>query len=221
MSSKEETLRFEQVEDSFHKWAGRLSGRKFEHWELINSAWLYGKVRFLRQSQIKFASMRIKYDMIDYMRRETFDNARKAKRAEVRESRIKQCAEIDGKEDEIGVEQEPGSGGKGGRCFYVKTFSDIVFRQNRQNGDSKEVPFDIEIFDDCLTGRKDFINTIIKKLIMSRTEKLFLKLYYVENFTLKEIGKVCGLHESRISQIKSSIIKKLKTINYLELLGCK
>jgi len=61
-------LTFEQIEPHFHKWARFFCNRSFDYWELINSAWLYGKVRFLPQSEIKYASYRIKCDMIDYMR---------------------------------------------------------------------------------------------------------------------------------------------------------
>lgn len=66
---KANTLTFEQVESHLHKWGKVLSNNRFEEWELINSAWLYGKIRFLPQSKIKFASLRIRYDMLDYIRR--------------------------------------------------------------------------------------------------------------------------------------------------------
>ena len=62
-------LSFEQVEPAFHKWARFFVNKRFEYWELINAAWLEGKVRFLPKSKIRFASKRIKLDMIDYMRR--------------------------------------------------------------------------------------------------------------------------------------------------------
>lgn len=65
---KSNTLNFEQIKPQFHKWAKFFCNKNFEYWELINSAWLYGKVRFLPQSKIKLASKRIKYDMMDYMR---------------------------------------------------------------------------------------------------------------------------------------------------------
>jgi len=70
----EVTLTFEQVESHLHKWAQILSSYtdgRFEIWELINSAWADGKVRLLPQSKIKYASHRIRWDMIDYIRRKT------------------------------------------------------------------------------------------------------------------------------------------------------
>ena len=41
-------------------------------------------------------------------------------------------------------------------------------------------------------------------------EQLVMQLYYVEELNLKEIGEVLGVSESRISQILSSVVKKLR-----------
>ena len=56
--------------------------------------------------------------------------------------------------------------------------------------------------------RKDLRNLTTKDL--SRREKLIMDLYYYENMTMKEIGKVIDLTESRIGQMHSSIIDKLR-----------
>jgi len=37
-----------------------------------------------------------------------------------------------------------------------------------------------------------------------------LTLYYYEELTMKEIGEVLGVNESRISQIHSKVLAKLK-----------
>jgi len=42
-------------------------------------------------------------------------------------------------------------------------------------------------------------------------EQLVMQLYYVEELNLKEIGEVLGVSESRISQILSSVVKKIRT----------
>jgi len=36
-------------------------------------------------------------------------------------------------------------------------------------------------------------------------------LYYVEELNLKEIGEVLGVTESRVSQLLSAVVKKLRT----------
>jgi RNA polymerase sigma factor for flagellar operon FliA len=46
---------------------------------------------------------------------------------------------------------------------------------------------------------------------LSEREKLVLSLYYSEGMNLKEIGAVIGVSESRVSQILSSNVKKLRT----------
>jgi len=51
----------------------------------------------------------------------------------------------------------------------------------------------------------DFIDALPEK------EKLVITLYYYEEMTLKEIANVLGMSESRISQIHSKVILKLKT----------
>ncbi|MCK9330110.1 MAG: FliA/WhiG family RNA polymerase sigma factor [Candidatus Cloacimonetes bacterium] len=43
-------------------------------------------------------------------------------------------------------------------------------------------------------------------------ERLVISLYYYENLNLKEIGKVLEVSESRISQIHSSAVNKLRTM---------
>lgn len=49
---------------------------------------------------------------------------------------------------------------------------------------------------------------------MPPIEKMVLSLYYQEELTLREIAKIVGLHESRISQLKSQALLRLRT--YLE-----
>lgn len=46
---------------------------------------------------------------------------------------------------------------------------------------------------------------------MSELEKTVLSLYYYEEMTLREIAKVLALHESRISQLKSQAILRLRS----------
>jgi RNA polymerase sigma factor for flagellar operon FliA len=45
---------------------------------------------------------------------------------------------------------------------------------------------------------------------LSEREKLVLSLYYSEGMNLKEIGAVIGVSESRVSQILSANVKKLR-----------
>ena len=56
--------------------------------------------------------------------------------------------------------------------------------------------------------RKDLKNLITRGL--SRAERLIVLLYYYEGMTMKEIGQTLDLSESRVSQMHSSILARLK-----------
>ncbi|TVQ62807.1 MAG: FliA/WhiG family RNA polymerase sigma factor [Phycisphaerales bacterium] len=56
--------------------------------------------------------------------------------------------------------------------------------------------------------RRDIKNMITKGL--SRAERLIVILYYYEEMTMKEIGETLDLSESRVSQMHSSILARLK-----------
>ncbi|MDH4203347.1 MAG: FliA/WhiG family RNA polymerase sigma factor [Phycisphaerae bacterium] len=56
--------------------------------------------------------------------------------------------------------------------------------------------------------KRDLKNLISKGL--TRAEKLIVILYYYEEMTMKEIGATLDLSESRVSQMHSSIVARLK-----------
>jgi RNA polymerase sigma factor for flagellar operon FliA len=56
--------------------------------------------------------------------------------------------------------------------------------------------------------RKDMKELLTKGL--SRAERLIIILYYFEEMTMKEIGATLDLSESRVSQMHSSILARLK-----------
>lgn len=57
--------------------------------------------------------------------------------------------------------------------------------------------------------KRDLKNLVSKGL--TRAEKLIIFLYYYEEMTMKEIGATLDLSESRVSQMHSSVIFRLKT----------
>jgi RNA polymerase sigma factor for flagellar operon FliA len=71
-----------------------------------------------------------------------------------------------------------------------------VIRDTRQENPLKEIQ------------RKDLKLLITKGL--SRAERLIVILYYYEEMTMKEIGMTLDLSESRVSQMHSSILARLK-----------
>jgi len=46
---------------------------------------------------------------------------------------------------------------------------------------------------------------------LSKNERLILILYYWEEMTMKEIGATLDLSESRVSQMHSAILERLRT----------
>jgi RNA polymerase sigma factor for flagellar operon FliA len=58
------------------------------------------------------------------------------------------------------------------------------------------------------TDLKDRIADAIARL--PEREKLVVALYYYENLTLREIGEVLGVTESRVSQLHTKAILRLK-----------
>ena len=69
--------------------------------------------------------------------------------------------------------------------------------------------------------KDELIETVTKALdMLSERDRLVLSLYYYEELTLKEIGEVLGVSESRVSQLNKKAILNLrgmmKKLNYLD-----
>lgn len=56
--------------------------------------------------------------------------------------------------------------------------------------------------------RRDVLRTVTRGL--SKPERLIIILYYFEEMTMKEIGKTLDLSESRVSQVHTAIVKRLR-----------
>ena len=87
-------------------------------------------------------------------------------------------------------------------------------RRCRQSDGSRELR-EIDVINDetqsdplSETQRRDLRDLVTKGL--SRAERLIVVLYYYEQMTMKEIGATLDLSESRVSQMHSSILARLK-----------
>ena len=59
----------------------------------------------------------------------------------------------------------------------------------------------------------DTVNDLAKAIdTLKEKEKIIINLYYYENLTYKEISEIIGISESRISQIISACLTKLKKL---------
>lgn len=86
---------------------------------------------------------------------------------------------------------------------------------SRKQQDDSGDGCDIEVLPDA-TSRdplKENLRADLRELVtrgLSRAERLILVLYYYENMTMKEIGATLDLSESRVSQMHSAILARLK-----------
>lgn len=83
------------------------------------------------------------------------------------------------------------------------------------SGSSSREVFEIDVLADqrqvnpfANVSRRDLRDLVTKGL--SRAERLIVILYYYEQMTMKEIGVVLDLSESRVSQMHTSVLSRLK-----------
>lgn len=96
-----------------------------------------------------------------------------------------------------------------------QTVATISLTRKAAPGDGNREVREIDVIkDDTQTNplleiqRRDLKEMITKGL--SRAERLIVILYYYEGMTMKEIGSTLDLSESRVSQMHSSILARLK-----------
>lgn len=85
-------------------------------------------------------------------------------------------------------------------------------RENTGDGDEMEpylsVP-DERAADPVVDTQRRFLKGYVTRGL-SRAERLLVTLYYYENLTMREVGQVLDLSESRVSQLHSQIITRLR-----------
>jgi RNA polymerase sigma factor for flagellar operon FliA len=166
-----------------------------------------------------YAIFRIKGAVLSELRARDFlsrSNRRKIRELESAYSRLEQKF---GREvEDIEVAQELGIDLE--QVYRTKQMSSISFISLEELGvssrDEKEklLNYLINNEDDALTMTKlkelrEAMAEAIKKL--PEKERLVISLYYLEELTMKETGKILGITESRVSQIHSQAILHLRT----------
>ena len=64
---------------------------------------------------------------------------------------------------------------------------------------------------DVIVEEAEFMDAVTDAIAqLPEREQMVMQLYYVEELNLKEIGEILGVSESRVSQILSSVVKKLR-----------
>jgi RNA polymerase sigma factor for flagellar operon FliA len=93
--------------------------------------------------------------------------------------------------------------------------SQVSLNTKYSDGDSEKDIREIDIIKDersenpVIEAQKRDLRSLLTKGL-TRAERLIVVLYYYEEMTMKEIGATLDLSESRVSQMHSSIIARLK-----------
>jgi RNA polymerase sigma factor for flagellar operon FliA len=95
---------------------------------------------------------------------------------------------------------------KRGQAKQFETFSMEVMADEVMNiaDESSRQP-------DAIVERKEFMQAVGQAIAeLPERDQLLMSLYYVEELNLKEIGETLGVTESRVSQLLTAIVKKLR-----------
>jgi RNA polymerase sigma factor for flagellar operon FliA len=64
---------------------------------------------------------------------------------------------------------------------------------------------------EAIVEHADFMRAVTQAIAdLPERDQLLMQLYYVEELNLKEIGEIVGVTESRVSQLLTAIVKKLR-----------
>jgi RNA polymerase sigma factor for flagellar operon FliA len=86
--------------------------------------------------------------------------------------------------------------------FSMEVVSDEVMSMPADRGQQPDIQVE----------EAEFMQAVVEAIDhLPEREKLVMSLYYVEELNLKEIGEVLGVTESRVSQILSTVVKKLRS----------
>ena len=88
---------------------------------------------------------------------------------------------------------------------------DTKYSESEGEKDIREIDIvkDEKSLDPLIESQKRDLKSLLTKGL-TRAERLIIVLYYYEEMTMKEIGATLDLSESRVSQMHSSIIARLK-----------
>jgi RNA polymerase sigma factor for flagellar operon FliA len=93
-----------------------------------------------------------------------------------------------------------------GQAKRFETFSMEVV-----NDEVMSMPGDSAMQPEVMVEEAEFMDAVVQAIDqLPERERMVMSLYYVEELNLKEIGEVLGVSESRISQILSAVVKKLR-----------
>ena len=96
---------------------------------------------------------------------------------------------------------------------FISMFAFSRCEEEAQRGDSDERHLIYEDKNSEAPFERIFLKDLSDHLMTQLThrEKMVVLLYYVEDLSMKEIGKLLNISESRVSQIRTTTLTKLRT----------
>jgi len=175
--------------------------------------------RFNAEKGAKFetyASLRIKGTIIDQLRK--MDWVPRNVRSRVKE--VKECFETleirngrQAAEEEVAQELNMGLDELQQLLMISHTYQVLALDEQLMSAAAKTAGADREEASPEQQYEEKELKEILSQLInqLSEKERLVMTLYYYEELTLKEIGKVLGVTESRVCQIHSKALMVLRS----------
>jgi len=95
---------------------------------------------------------------------------------------------------------------------FVSMFTFSRCEEEAQRGNAEERMLIYEDKDSEAPFERIFLKDLSDHLMkqLSHREKMVILLYYVEDLSMKEIGKLLNISESRVSQIRTTTLQKLR-----------
>jgi len=95
---------------------------------------------------------------------------------------------------------------------FVSMFTFSRCEEESKRGDSEERNLIYEDKNSHAPFERIFLKDLSDHLMqqLSHREKMVILLYYVEDLSMKEIGKILNISESRVSQIRTNTLTKLR-----------
>lgn len=162
-----------------------------------------------------YATYRVRGEIIDYMRRNDWVPRGVRKRAQAIEKAAEEFKSETGHdptEEDLSIKL----GIKKSDIAQVMSESErinlVSFEEVLQDASIKERNFISDDTPELSLAKSELIRVLAEAIDeLPERERLVITLYYYEELTLKEISSIMGVSESRVSQLHTRAVKKLKT----------
>jgi RNA polymerase sigma factor for flagellar operon FliA len=164
-----------------------------------------------------YAAFRIKGAVLSELRsRDFLSRSNRRKIRDLENTYLKMEQKLGREVEDVEVAQEMGVNVE--QVYRTKQMSNISFISFEELGyssrDEKEKLMSYLVEDDdalTLTRLKEIKEAVARAIEqLPEKERLVISLYYLEELTMKETGKVLNITESRVSQIHSQAVRRLR-----------